>query len=248
MKQHLEDPPLGIKYIHLPHDQFVRLRAIQNYDMWFVAERLERKKSVPHDRIDVAISEFKKYIALIVLGSKGIAMISKEVDEVWHNFILFTHEYANFCQEVVGEFVHHVPRTSRDRTILEPGEKFLNAYQRIFGEAPQIWSVEKEDAAKGNVYEVTGKGRKSDPEKAHSFMANAGDCDSGGCGYYVAARVHQEVPVWLFGADCQESDAEPPLPPDSSCQSNPKPDDSSENGKDKRETQGQDQSSNKSLV
>jgi hypothetical protein len=36
-------------------------------------------------------------------------MISPIVDEVWHAFILFTSDYAAFCDEVFGRFVHHAP-------------------------------------------------------------------------------------------------------------------------------------------
>ncbi|MGI5406637.1 glycine-rich domain-containing protein [Streptomyces chartreusis] len=34
---------------------------------------------------------------------------SKLVDYGWHAFILHTVDYAEFCQRVVGCFVHHVP-------------------------------------------------------------------------------------------------------------------------------------------
>lgn len=31
------------------------------------------------------------------------------MDDMWHNFILHTRDYAEFCQNYFGEFVHHVP-------------------------------------------------------------------------------------------------------------------------------------------
>jgi hypothetical protein len=34
---------------------------------------------------------------------------SEQVDIGWHTFILYTHEYAEFCQRVAGRFIHHVP-------------------------------------------------------------------------------------------------------------------------------------------
>jgi hypothetical protein len=34
---------------------------------------------------------------------------SKLVDIGWHTFILDTAQYANFCQRVVGWFIHHIP-------------------------------------------------------------------------------------------------------------------------------------------
>ncbi|MFC9250974.1 glycine-rich domain-containing protein [Amycolatopsis thailandensis] len=34
---------------------------------------------------------------------------SELVDIGWHTFILYTREYADFCNNVVGKFIHHVP-------------------------------------------------------------------------------------------------------------------------------------------
>lgn len=34
---------------------------------------------------------------------------SKAVDIGWHTFILYTREYAEFCDRVAGRFIHHEP-------------------------------------------------------------------------------------------------------------------------------------------
>lgn len=34
---------------------------------------------------------------------------SRLVDIGWHNFILYTREYAQFCQGIAGRFIHHAP-------------------------------------------------------------------------------------------------------------------------------------------
>lgn len=34
---------------------------------------------------------------------------SARADIGWHMFILFTREYAEFCQHIAGRFLHHVP-------------------------------------------------------------------------------------------------------------------------------------------
>lgn len=33
----------------------------------------------------------------------------QEIDEMWHEFILFTEDYIQFCMEHFGEYVHHMP-------------------------------------------------------------------------------------------------------------------------------------------
>jgi hypothetical protein len=36
------------------------------------------------------------------------------VDIGWHTFILYTREYAKFCNEVAGRFIHHAPNDMPD--------------------------------------------------------------------------------------------------------------------------------------
>jgi len=31
------------------------------------------------------------------------------IDEMWHTFILITKDYAEFCNQYFGEFMHHIP-------------------------------------------------------------------------------------------------------------------------------------------
>lgn len=40
--------------------------------------------------------------------SKGYSP-SPMVDIGWHTFILYTREYAAFCQKIAGRFIHHEP-------------------------------------------------------------------------------------------------------------------------------------------
>lgn len=38
-----------------------------------------------------------------------LGMPSKAVDTAWHEFILLTKNYADFCDKAFGKFLHHVP-------------------------------------------------------------------------------------------------------------------------------------------
>ena len=60
-----------------------------------------------------ALTEFKKYVALSEICRDDITMTmtSKKVDEVWHQFILFTPQYHKFCKEMLGRYFHHIPKT-----------------------------------------------------------------------------------------------------------------------------------------
>ncbi len=42
-------------------------------------------------------------------GHQRVAMPSQAVDDLWHEFILFTRDYKKFCDEAFGTFLHHTP-------------------------------------------------------------------------------------------------------------------------------------------
>ncbi|MYS91463.1 hypothetical protein GTY47_17800 [Streptomyces sp. SID5464] len=52
---------------------------------------------------------------------------SKLVDIGWHAFILHTLDYADFCQQVVGQFVHHVPTAKAPGGSAETRQRTLAA-------------------------------------------------------------------------------------------------------------------------
>lgn len=44
---------------------------------------------------------------------KNVGMPSKLVDTAWHEFILRTREYKEFCDNAFGNFLHHTPNGSK---------------------------------------------------------------------------------------------------------------------------------------
>jgi hypothetical protein len=44
-----------------------------------------------------------------VVGKKAVSMPSQVVDDAWHEFILFTKKYNDFCLKALGRFLHHTP-------------------------------------------------------------------------------------------------------------------------------------------
>ena len=116
------------------------MAIIRAYSFDEVREKILNNQSISESEVDLAIEEFKKYLSLICLGYRGIAMASKDVDEVWHTFILFTKKYESFCNQVFGAFLHHEPSTRNCPVPVSASQKFVNAYHEVFGPIPKIWS------------------------------------------------------------------------------------------------------------
>jgi hypothetical protein len=42
-------------------------------------------------------------------GYQHVSMPSQVVDDLWHEFILYTKNYQRFCQQAFGRYMHHTP-------------------------------------------------------------------------------------------------------------------------------------------
>lgn len=60
---------------------------------------------------EIALKQFFK--AWVASGYKPLAMPSKTADLLWHTLILDTKEYAKFCKEILGKFMHHTTNAAR---------------------------------------------------------------------------------------------------------------------------------------
>ena len=49
------------------------------------------------------------FLAYLKSGRQFVSMPSQVVDELWHEFILYTKNYEQFCQQAFGDFLHHTP-------------------------------------------------------------------------------------------------------------------------------------------
>lgn len=49
------------------------------------------------------------FLAYLHSGKQHVSMPSQVVDELWHEFILFTRHYQVFCGKAFGGFLHHAP-------------------------------------------------------------------------------------------------------------------------------------------
>ncbi len=68
----------------------------------------------------------------------------REIDTMWHTFLLFTKDYAAFCQRYFGKFIHHQPVqkesiTSRKKQELELRRFLSYVYDNLGEETLVLW-------------------------------------------------------------------------------------------------------------
>ena len=52
----------------------------------------------------------------------GIHSEMKEIDDMWHIFLLFTKDYMTFSKKYLGEFFHHSPTDENARVTIDDFE------------------------------------------------------------------------------------------------------------------------------
>lgn len=121
------------------------LQRLERFTAPYLEEKLiADKKFKSRKEYQSAFIEFKKFVFLTQISNTKLGMCSKEVDEVWHQFILFTPQYHRFCTDYLSGYLHHLPRTSFT-PLVSDGVKSLKAlYTEFFGELPSIWNYSEE--------------------------------------------------------------------------------------------------------
>ena len=118
-----------------------RLRIIDETDFGNVRKKVkrdfeERGLEVTDAFLDEGILALKHYYAIAVLDPLNMHAVSARVDPFWHAHILFTQDYAAFCDRYVGGFLQHDPLDHDDtQKVAFVGElyRYTNeCYERFF--------------------------------------------------------------------------------------------------------------------
>ncbi|WP_050184336.1 hypothetical protein [Domibacillus robiginosus] len=73
-----------------------------------VKARLIEKGRVSEQSFSWYQLELKRFFILSAI-MKNVPMYSAKVDAIWHDMILFTKDYAAFCEQFHGTMIHHTP-------------------------------------------------------------------------------------------------------------------------------------------
>jgi hypothetical protein len=102
-----------------------------------VAMRIQRELGVEAYKAQEFFTDLKRFLWLVANSSVERLVPSPVVDEAWHSFVLFTQEYADFCDRYFGRFIHHSPvHQGENRMIAEDLQPTIDAIHTAFGGIP----------------------------------------------------------------------------------------------------------------
>lgn len=85
---------------------------ISRFDFGKVVDRYIKDSKVSPESAAETLLELKRWFTLCALHPEKTYATGGQVDELWHTFILFTKDYARFCHDLTGGFIHHVPEVA----------------------------------------------------------------------------------------------------------------------------------------
>lgn len=95
-----------------------RIAFIRNYQ-WppGLLDKLEqRHPTLTPDNLPLVSQGLKQFfLAHLMSDRKFVSMPSQIADHLWHEFILYTREYQQFCTAAFGRFMHHTPAVAMSR-------------------------------------------------------------------------------------------------------------------------------------
>jgi hypothetical protein len=137
-------------------NELVSLEDVLRYRHPGVIRRYAREhQSTPEEAAEL-FRETLKWLYLCARaeehGPEGLALAVhpeiEKIDWMWHTFLLFTRDYAEFCERHFGFFIHHVPNEDEDeeaapldeagvRTALE--QQYAFVYDLLGEETLRAW-------------------------------------------------------------------------------------------------------------
>lgn len=113
------------------------------YDEYCFSIRLAYKNKWSENFTIRAIEEYKKFMFLATISDKMVSP-SEIIDIVWHQHLIFTKSYSQFC-DLLGKKIEHIPSTNNteDQPRFRQAKIHANKlYEEHFGEQDtEIWSA-----------------------------------------------------------------------------------------------------------
>lgn len=74
-----------------------------------VMQRTQETLKLNDEEMDLLALSLLTYFNAVKYSPRGVDMTDTDVDELWHNFLLDTRSYMDFCSKYIGFYIHHSP-------------------------------------------------------------------------------------------------------------------------------------------
>ncbi len=105
-------------------------------------ERIMEKEGLSEEAAKVLFRDMLQFLHIAGTSNGKVFAPTSAIDAAWHHFILFTHDYSEFCHKYFGEFVHHIPNTKSRMHLVGSGllPRTIQKARALFGPLSSNWT------------------------------------------------------------------------------------------------------------
>ena len=153
----------------------LEMQRILTYENADVVDRISREGGFSAEKAQTVFKDTLRFLFLCGT-STGSWSPSRTIDVGWHAFLMYTEDYAEFCDTYFGRFIHHRPTRIGERPSSQKSKSTLIAAMQVFG---------KENLSENWVYRDQNGNAVFGPSLTVSELSAAevadSPCDSCGC-------------------------------------------------------------------
>jgi hypothetical protein len=101
-----------------------------------MAERIMKDQDIERSAAEAIVNSALGFLQLCACFPEQAFSPSKLVGVAWRAFILYTRDYAAFCEKVAGRFIHHepgdMPDQAKDATTVHHTIQFMKSHHVLF--------------------------------------------------------------------------------------------------------------------
>ena len=119
------------------------LDEVMDYENPDIVARMKKELGLIEEEANLLFDDTKRFLYLTAMYP-GTWSPPKKVDKGWHEFLMFTKDYTEFCQRFFGRFIHHEPKRLNDPST--GGSQTRNAIlaaRELFGDLSSNWTLDE---------------------------------------------------------------------------------------------------------
>lgn len=109
------------------------LASVLKYGHPELVNRLHHVLNISQPEAEQLFEDVKKYLFLAVITNERLAP-TDAIDLGWHEFLLYTRDYASFCNRFFGAFIHHTPNPELSPHVVKTAKRTTELARGMFGE------------------------------------------------------------------------------------------------------------------
>ncbi|MBV9469787.1 MAG: hypothetical protein JO316_16870 [Abitibacteriaceae bacterium] len=124
--------------VEITYQHYIALQMIDLHDFSLVKKKVAQEHGIKDAKhLDTGILYLKRYYAIHILDPLNPPAMSLPVDPFWHTHVLYSEDYIGFCNQVFGQYIHHIPLLFEDKVAVAfVTDMYNHTYKRheeIFG-------------------------------------------------------------------------------------------------------------------